>query len=240
MKSIFYSIISIPLLFLGSACKKDVKEYKSTANVIAINAAIGAGSVKINVGSTSGFYYAKAPDLAFGASSVNGAYTGSNMLTVVSSTDTTKTLFTNQINLEPINTLYISGQSPTIDTMLRAEKDFPYVQYANINPDYSMYVRFVNLSPNSTPLNINIKAAATNEVTAMSYKGISVFKKYAALTTTADYIFEVRDAATNAILTTYTLSVANNRYKTVTLVIKGLVGTTTGANAFGIFPVVYN
>lgn len=36
-----------------------------------------------------------------------------------------------------------------------------------------------------------------------------------------------------------TATVAQARFKNVTLVIKGLVGTTTGTNAFGVFPVTH-
>ncbi|MCC8423596.1 hypothetical protein [Mucilaginibacter sp. UR6-11] len=46
------------------------------------------------------------------------------------------------------------------------------------------------MSPNSPAVNINIKTITTNEVSALSYKGISGFKKYPAAATTGTYIFE--------------------------------------------------
>jgi hypothetical protein len=73
----------------------------------------------------------------------------------------------------------------------------------------------------------------------LAYKGITDFKKYVALTTTPNYVFQVRDGITNAVLASFTLNTNSNRYKTVSLVISGLMGTTSGANAFAVFLVTY-
>ena len=246
MKKILYSVISAILLFLGSACEKDKTEYKATANINVINATIGTGAVKVNPGAGSGFSYAAATSLPTYTASMYGAFTGNNAVTVVSATDTTKTLFQRSIDLQPISTLYLSGQAPTVDTMFRVEQNLPYIAAAVANPDNSVCIRFVNLSPNSVPLSINIKSTTTvpNEVTALPYKGISPFKKYDALTTTPNYVFEIRNAATNAILfTTQAYTIANIRYKTISFVIKGLmppypVGTAT-ADQIGVFQINY-
>lgn len=249
MKKILYSVISAILLFLGSACEKDKTEYKATANINVINATIGTGSVKVNPGAGSGFSYAAATSLPAYANSMYGAFVGNNTVTVVSATDTTKTLFQRSISLQPISTLYLSGQSPALDTMFRVEQNLPYIASAVANPDNSVYIRFVNLSPNSPPLSINIKSTTTvpNEVNALPYQGISPFKKYDALTTTPNYVFEIRNAATNVVLfTTPTYNVANIRYKTISIVIKGLVGLvapfpagTSAADQIGVFQVNY-
>ncbi|MET1055801.1 MAG: hypothetical protein ABWY16_10880 [Pedobacter sp.] len=239
MKKNLLSVTAVILLFLGAACEKDNDEIKATANITVINAAVGTGAVRVNPGAGSGFAYSKASDLGYGSSSVYGAFRGQNTVTVVSATDTTKTLFIRSVELQSINSLYIAGQSPTIDTIFRAEKNLPYIQSSVLSPDSSVYIRFVNLSPNSTPLNITIRAAASNEVSALAYKGISEFKKYASKTASTSYIFEVRDAATNTLRSTLTFNATTNRYKTLSLVIRGLMGTTTGTDAFGIFQVNY-
>ena len=238
MKKILLSVISIILLF-ASSCEKDNNDPKGTSNVNIINATVGGGAIKANVGAGTSFVYSKATDLAFGTSGVYGAYLGSNTIKIVSSTDTTKIVFNRTIDLQPISTLYIAGQTPNIDTLFRVEKSLPFIPVSLTNPDNSIYIRFVNLSPNSTPLNITIRSAATNEVTALGYKGISDFKKYDAQSTTPNYIFEVRDAATNTLRATLTLNTNNNRFKTIALIVKGLMGTTTGTDAFGLFQVNY-
>jgi len=223
MKKIVYSVISVILLFLGSACEKDDNEIKGTANITVINAAIGNGAIRVNPGLGGGFSYAKASDIAYGTSAGVGAFTGTNNITVVKTTDTTNILFQRSIALQPISTLYISGQAPAIDTMYRVESNFPYIQASKLDADNSVYIRFVNLSPNSAPLNVNIRSSVTNEVSGLAYKGITAFKKYDAPTTAASYIFEVRDAATNIVIFTYTLPLATFRYKTLSIVIGGLV-----------------
>lgn len=233
------------LLFSASSCKKDKTSYNGTSSLYVIDAAIGTGAVKVNVGGGSGFTYSRATDLLFGTSGVYSAFTGNNSITIVSSADTTKTIFNRTINLQAINTLYLAGQAPNIDTIYRAETNFPYINSTVNNADNSMYVRFVNLSPNSPPLNINIQSTVTNEITALPYKGISAYKKYAASST--DYTFEIRDAsldpATTAPLATFTLPTSNTLYKTTTLVIEGLVSadpTNPGPTPLTVLQVNYN
>lgn len=245
MKKVLYSIIPVMLLFFYSSCKKDNTKYNSTSSLYVINAAVGAGAVKVNVNGGSGFAYSRVTDLVYAAGASYGGFTGNNTINVVSSTDTTKTIFNRTVNMISINTLYLAGQVPNIDTIYRAETNFPYINASANNPDNSMYVRFVNLSPNSPALNINIKSSAANEFTSLAYKGISDYKKYAAGST--NYIFEIRDASldpsSTAPLATFTLSGTNTRYKTTTLVIKGLVSTgltTPNPTPISVFQVNYN
>jgi len=228
MKRNLHATIVVALMLILSSCAKDNNELKASANIYTVNAAIGAGSIKVNPGITKGFAYKNAPDLAYGTSSVFGTFSGSKNITVVSSTDTTKTLFSRTIDLQSIHSLYIAGQSPTIDTIFRTERNFPYIQGAKLNPDSSIYIRFINLSPNSTPLKIKISTATTNEVDALAYKDISPFKKYSAQkNVTANYVFEVRDVATNTLRTTATATInpATNRYKTISIIYKDLMRT---------------
>lgn len=239
MKKILYYLVSAIFLLSGTSCEKDTIEPTATSNITVVNAAVDNGAIKVNAGAASDFTYAKATDLAFGASFSYGSYTGPKTITVVKSPDTTKSLFSRLIDLKAISTLYIAGQSPIIDTMYRVETNLPYLSSNPSNPDYSMYIRFVNLSPNSPSLNVNIRTVTTKEVTGLAYQGISEFKKYVALTTTANYVFEVTDPVTNAVLSTFTLNTNSNRFKTISLIIKGLKGTTTGVNAFGVFQVNY-
>lgn len=243
MKINIHAIIPFVPLLLLTSCAKDNNELKSSANVYTVNAAVGVGGIKVNSGATSGFSFKNAPNIAYGTSATLGSFTGSKTITVVSADDTTKMFFNRTIDLQSINSLYIAGQSPAIDTIFRTEKNFPYIQGAKLNPDSSIYIRFINLSPNSTPLKVTISSAATNEVDALSYKGISPFKKYSANSTVkTNYVFEVRDVATNTLRTTATATInpATNRFRTISIIYKGLLGTTTGAETFNILQLNYN
>lgn len=91
------------------------------------------------------------------------------------------------------------------------------------------------------PLKIKVSTAATNEENAIAYKTIGSWRPFiAAPATTTTYSIQIRIACTDALWTTYSF-VANStkRFKNVTLVIRGLIGTTSGVNAFGVTEVNY-
>ena len=103
-----------------------------------------------------------------------------------------------------------------------------------------MNVRFVNLSPNSVPVKIKITNAVVNEVDNLPYKSISDWKNYKATASSTTYSFQIRNAVTDALIFTYSFAAnSTNRFKNVTLIIKGLQGTTSGTSAFRVFAVNY-
>ena len=163
-------------------------------------------------------------------------------LKVVATADTTTFLVNTNLNLSsPMYTMYIAGQSPTIDTLFREEKNYPFIRQDRTPPssDSVVNLRFVNLSPNSTPVKIKIAGATTNEVDNLPYKGITDFKAYVAKLTPTSYAFQVRDAVTDALLVSYTFSATStNRFTHVALIFKGLVGGT-GANVLSISAINY-
>jgi len=240
MKKILYGVISVMLLFLGSACEKDdTNEFKSTASIMVVNATVGSVAVKVNPGATTGFSYAKSDPLNYGVSLAFGAYTGNNTISVVSSADTTKTLFTRTVDLQPISTLYLAGQASSVDTIFRTETNFPFIQGAVVNPDNSAYIRFVHLSPNSPPLDVNFGSTTPSEVTGLAYKGISPFKKYAVPLTGSNLIFTVKESGGTGNIATVNLTLNNIRYKTISIIVRGLK-SGTGADVIGTTTVTYN
>src|SRR5262249_2349319 len=119
--------------------------------------------------------------------------------------------------------------------------NFPFIRtdVINTSADSVVNVRFANLSPNSGPLKIKIANAATNEVDYLSLRDVSNFKAYNALLSSTTYSFQIRDAATDALITTYMFTAnSTNRFKNVMLVIKGL-RNGTGNDVFGVFAVNY-
>lgn len=240
MKKILYTVISVTLFCLS--CKKDSPKYFATSSINVVNAAVNGGPIKVNAGANSSFNYRSALNIAYNTYAVSSAFTGSNTITVVSAIDTTKTFFQRTVNLQPINTLYIFGQAPAIDTVFRVETNFPAINQSAPNPDNSMYVRFVNLSPTSSSVNVNIKSVTTNEVTALNYKGISDFIKYPALTTTPNYVFEFRDPATNVLLASSLVVPNNSRFKTMSVILTGISVPPLQVNPapLGTIQVLYN
>ena len=104
--------------------------------------------------------------------------------------------------------------------------------------DSSIGIRFVNLSTGSGPVSVDIQGQPNgSEVISLPYKGITDFKNYSARATISSYKFEFKNAASGAILATYTMSGVNNgvvnssqnqlRFRNFTIVLKGLPGATS-------------
>ncbi|MBO9571963.1 MAG: hypothetical protein J7497_07105 [Chitinophagaceae bacterium] len=139
--------------------------------------------------------------------------------------------------------IYIAGQAPDIESIFVKENAIP------MYTDSIIGVAIVNLSPNSSLLSVNIASTpTTNLFSNINYKQITDIQTIPlpGTVSTTDVTFEVRDQD-GAVLAFYTLPDADNflspvfsiprqRFKNIKLIIKGLVGTTEGPNAFGIFP----
>lgn len=235
-----YFGLGIVLLF--TACSKKDSSIPSTysATVNVINAVVNNTGIKVNT-NNSPIVYLSANQVGYGAASLYYIPRSQGRISLVTTADTTNYLLNSTYSFNSgFATIYLAGQTGAIDTIAREETNYPFIRTDVVVPDSSIYLRYVNLSPNSTPVNINIKGAGTNEANSLAYKGITDFKKYPALASNGSYIFEVRDVVTNTLLTTYTFTVtATNRFKNVALIIKGLTGTTTGTNAFGVFTANY-
>ena len=234
--------MAIFLLWFVS-CKKDNSTITLTSSVMVVNAAVNVPAIQVNV-TGNPIKYAGGVSIPYGSGGFYFLSRKAMPVTVVSAADTTTFLFNNTLNFQSgIYTMYLIGQAPTIDTLFREETNFPFIHTDLSTPpssDSVVNVRFVNLSPNSVPLKIKITGATTNEVDNLPYKGISNWKRYNTLVATTVYSFQIRDAATDALITTYSFSAtATNRFKNVALIIKGLQGTTTGSNAFGVSAVNY-
>jgi len=96
--------------------------------------------------------------------------------------------------------------------------------------DSTAGIRFINLSPNSTPLNITLSTSSTvNEVTGLVYKSYTDFKSYPAVYNSA-YTFQVRKAD-GTLLTTFALTASTvPRFANITVVIRGQI---TGSPVIG-------
>ena len=239
--------IKIIILFCIASClscKKQQMAPAAAATINIVNAAIDLTAVKINPTGETISYKNTTDQVGYSAGKLYYAQVGVHGFEIVNSADTTKRIFNGNLDFEStIYTMYLVGQSPNIDTILRKESNLPFIKTDVTVPksmDSVVYVRFVNLSPNSPTLKINIKNNTLNETDNLTFKSIGSWKSYQNKNVAAtSYVFEIRDVTTNVILSTYTFSAnATNRFKNVTLVIKGLVGTS-GTNAFGVFPVNY-
>lgn len=101
--------------------------------------------------------------------------------------------------------------------------------YQNYN-DSIFGVRFVNMVSNSPQLNITISTSPTvNQFSNLNYRGVTDFKTLDAQSVNASYTFQVRNASTNVIIASVTMSGTSvntsvPRFKNVTFVFRGLIG----------------
>ncbi len=237
MRSIFY-IIYIALFFVTS-CKKDELEVSSIASLNTVTAVIDGGNVKLNTNERDS------------AKSYNSKLfiirSGNSIVRLYPTNDNSIVYFNQSVQTEAygIYSLFLAGAYPTIETVL--VKD-------NLPPMYSdstFGIRVINLSPNSSSVDITLAAdTKTNLFSEVPYKQLTEFIKLPLPTTipSGSVSIQVRDHANASLLATYTLptsvnslypgiSIALTRFRNLTLVVKGLKGTTSGTNAFGIFPV---
>jgi len=122
-----------------------------------------------------------------------------------------------------VYTLFLHGPVAASEGFI-VKENIPY------RTDSTAGIRFINLSPNSTPLNITLSTSTSvNEVSNLAYKQYTEFKTYPALYNST-YTFQVRDATTQAPAApraSFTFDATSiPRFANVTLVIRGMVGTT--------------
>lgn len=231
MKTQYLKYVVLVLILGLTACKKkDIADLPKSANITVINALTDVPNIKINPSGNS-IRWSVVPNVQLGNKAFYYALSGAGTLSAVASTDTTKSLFSFPVTFKPkIYTLYVSGTAASLDYMLNEETDFPFIKTDVTTPplsDHVVNVRFVNLSKGSPGLQLKIKDAATVEVTNLGYKGISSWRPYVNVETNTSYVIEVREnPGVLTPLLTYTFNATStNRFKNVTLILKGTFGT---------------
>jgi hypothetical protein len=225
----FIAMIFIMAVF--ASCKNDqIANPVSSLNVV--NAAVGMPSVKVNTSGKSIDYTTYTETIAYGTAKLYGVGAGTRQISAVAAATPAQDLFnvTKDFKAGGLYSLYLTGQSPDIEVLYK-EDSFP------VYTDSVFAVRVINLSPDSAPLNVTLAGTpAVTEFSNLGYKQQSEFKKYAAKSgvTNTTFNFQVRDV-NGTLLTSYAFTASNltlTRFKSATLVIKGLTGGT-GTNAPG-------
>lgn len=234
-----FILTAMSSILMLCACKKDTLITSQIASLNVTAAVLNGGDVKLNTNEkdSAKAYNAKLFTIKSGESKVRLFPTNSPSDVYFDGTISTAA--------GDIYSVFLTGQLPNIDNILIKENiPAPYT-------DSVVGVRVINLSPNSTPFNITLQSASTvNVFSSVSYKQLTDFEPIAVKTIipSGSVSFQVRNGANNALLATYTLptsinstypgiSIAKSRFNNITLVIKGLQGTSSGANALGVFPV---
>ena len=230
-RSYRYFFLFLSLLTLAS-CKKEGPKFSPLASLNVADAVVGGGNVKLNTNVRD-----SATINSYRLFQLNaGPSTGIRLYP----TNNPSISYYNQ-SQEVVNggiySLFLTGTNAAPESVFVKDEIPPF------SADSIIRVRVINCSPNSTPLNINLASAATTSIfSGVAYKSLTSFSTLPLKTAvpTGTNVFQVRDAS-GTLMATYTLpaagtiSIASSRFKCVTLVVKGLVGTTSGASAFGVF-----
>jgi hypothetical protein len=139
-----------------------------------------------------------------------------------------------QLQMGEAYTLFLAGSTSSLDTVLIKET------IPAISPSDSISaVRFVNLG-NTGAISVNLKGKPNGSaVQRLPYKGITTFAHYPVTHNIASYEFEIRDAATGNLITTFVddevyPGAGNGIHlwlgKVRTHVFMGTPGITTGVN----------
>lgn len=217
---IFFSVIQL----ISLSCKKSGDESISPASVNIVNAVASSPGIIPVFGTSEAIqYFANAPNIYYQNSQVYSPLSGSNNLYIIENNDTTvlapkRQMFSGTINLAAggIYSLFLAGDSIKPDTMFIQDQIPVY-------NDSSAGIRFINLSPGSNPISINLvgnNPVTQQEFSSLGYKAISSFRKYVANSNiSGNYSFEVHDQGSGNLLKTviwhYTL------FRNNTLVISG-------------------
>jgi len=194
---------------LITSCKKQNITPKATASLTIVNAVVGTYQLMTNFNGGGPIYYNNGAaqinyGLYYAVTDQFGYYSGEQHLALFNYPDTlstSKPVVNLTLNLPggSIKTLFVSGTVANPDTLLVTDK----IPFHPIG-DSTMSLRFVNLSKGSAPISINISGQPNGSLVAsLPYRSITRFLNFPAKSTTDDYRFEFRDAASGTLIAVY-------------------------------------
>ena len=226
-----YIVFALTLLASLQSCKKDGPTFTPLASLNVADAVIGGRNVKLNtnVRDSATLYSYKLFQIVAGESPIKLYPTNNPAAPYFDQTRTT-------VN-GGIYSLFLTGTASAPENVFVKDEIPPFSQ------DSIVRVRIVNCSVNSSAISVTLGSAPTATIFSnIAYKSVSAFRDIELKTRLAvgGNIFQVRDSS-GTLLASYTLpatglvSVASSRFKNITLVVRGLSGTTSGTDAFGIY-----
>lgn len=227
------NLIYIFLIFslLLQACEKDGPNFTPLASLNVADAVIGGKNVKLNTNErdSATLYSYKLFQVLAGETPIKLYPTNNPAAPYYQQTHA-------MVN-GGIYSLFLAGTATAPEGIFVKDEIPPYSNEPIVR------VRVANCSVNSSPLTLTLASAPTvNLFSNVAYKTVTPFSNVELNTPlpTGASVFQVRNADGN-LLASYTLpatgtvSVASSKFKNITLVVKGLSGTTTGSDAFGIY-----
>jgi hypothetical protein len=242
IKSGYWMALAIAVSILAYSCSKETTTVPGGASLTLVNTIVGSKPLVANFDGGNKIYYNntvfKVSYGTFSSTNQLSSYIGDQHLvlredTLASSRELLNLKF--NIPVGSINSLLLVGTNDAPDTLFIKEN----IPYYNASETVAG-IRFINLSPGSTPVSVNIQGKPNgSELSSLSYKSRTAFIRYPATSDVTNYVFEFRNALTGALIASYTakgvgadgLDYAPNNwlYRNNTLALIGSPGGT-GAN----------
>jgi hypothetical protein len=226
IKYITFGIISIGLAI---SCTREFNSVKPVpiSAVTIVNGVINSNPLLADLSGADSIvaYFYTTQQIRYGSFFEYSIPSGKVPANVFQVSDTDVSFFSGILNLQPqaIYSLYLSSSDTTgknIDTLF-LQDDPPY----HSDTDSTAGIRFINLSKGSNPMSVDIQGNVNgSEVSSLAYQAITNFKNYQATLEITQYNFEIRDAASGNLLTTYTYTTAP--FQNITIAVIGSEDTT--------------
>ncbi len=218
--------LTLLLLFIGIfvSCKKDVLETTPLASIRIINTVTGGSTARLNSASTT---ISNNSSTVTGTTGAFGLLPGNPDIYVWPTTDSLSPYYNSNKSVAVAEgdyfTLFLGGTPAVPEGILVKESWQNYT-------DSVVGIRFVNMSPNSTPVNVTLSTSTTtNQFSNVAFKDITDFKQFPATSNVTNYTFQVRRASSpNTVLSSVSISLSGTsaipRFKNVTIVFRGNIG----------------
>jgi hypothetical protein len=210
MKHFIYSVLMCMLIVGFCSCSKSTVNLTPLSSLEIVNAAIASPGAQLGSNPTV---------VPYGGYGQFGLLAGNNAAVYVWPTGDSANPY--------VNTSLMAVNGGIYSLYLASANKADYLLLKDTIPTYSdssCGIRFINLSPGSNPLSIDIAGNnAGSTVSSLPYKSITVFQKFSAnaANNAAGYAFEIRNASDSTLLTT--IQVTPPYFKNVTIAINGLV-----------------
>lgn len=224
MKLKQYIVLILATITAAAGCRKDKAEPVPLSSITITNVVVGGAQAMLgnhtatiqNINNNSGVNFS--------------IPAGKSQLYVWPVGDSLHPYYNQSLTSAPqeIYSLFLTGTPAAVDTLLIRE-NLP------VHNDSTFGVRFINLAPGSPAVKLTLSTSATvSELGDVSYKQASAFKIYPASSTNTTYNFQIRNAATDALISSVAFSGTSAatgipRFNNITLVLRGLVNGTPAA-----------
>lgn len=198
-----YTLVALTVVTLLSACGKDEAQVTEYATLSVYNASPSSATydVYINGSKLNSAALPYAGGVKY-TQLTTGTYEAK--FTVASETASIYTKAGIALGNNSVSTLYLTGTAGNFDGLLVSDN------FTGTSNDKA-YVRFINLSPDATALDLRIKDATSNLASNQAYKGNSNFTAVDA----GAKVFEIKETAATAVKTTVQQTLVNGKFYTV-------------------------